>query len=172
MQLEVDSKWKGDDMEQISCFILSSSLPQLENPHPQGYMHARDTTDIHTIHSGFYQAPSPISDSRIFLWKLLAFKKKRKCRQWGKTAKSPRIWGCAYKRRQVPQVNAIGWNEDPKATFPKIQSCWRSSTSVNKIFRKYRKLMIFSLNKVIFLKMCFLHCMHSPTDFLCMCIQF
>lgn len=30
MQLEVDSKWKGNDMQQISRFILSSSLAQLE----------------------------------------------------------------------------------------------------------------------------------------------
>lgn len=57
-------------MEQISCFILPSSLRQLANHHPQGYMRARDTTDIHP--------PIPVSESRIFLQNLLASKKKRK----------------------------------------------------------------------------------------------
>lgn len=37
-----------------------------------------------------------------------------------------------------------------------LQLLWTKSSE------KYRKLMIFSLNKIIFLKMCFLHCMHSP----------
>lgn len=52
-----------------------------------------------------------------------------------------------------------------KIQGPYFLCCRRPSTSVNKSSEKSRKLMIFSLNKVIFLKMCFVHCMYSPQIF-------